>query len=434
MDDQLWQVVANVRDHGAFGDGRHDDTVAIRAAIATKRQVLFPEGSYLLAGGSIFHFEEGALTFDNNRQRVTFLSGARLLLHSGREWVRITGTDQEIVGMRIEGVVDSGNGAHSPMLEIDGADRLTLRAFDVACGPPTVIVGVQNTRGLTLDSGRIHGSNSRDTVGLRLGEGAHEVRGSAVAIDQLDVSVDIVGSSRSVAFEGGTFEGTITAAIRVRGEVEGLVISDQHFEGRARGARYGAHRFLHVEEGGVIRGGSISGCLFGATAIFPGGLVQRAVPFPELDPRGVGELAVVDLARPRWVFHVEGRLEGVVVSGCVHQYGEAVVWELTETATVSKSCDLFNFWDNVPAVTAGENRDRLPFIGDNANAVTLTAKSIQVNAERIGFCGEAPVGPARTYRVPAAGSRDLADPEWMVLSQLIQDLAALGLIRCETVA
>jgi len=110
-----------------------------------------------------------------------------------------------------------------------------------------------------------------------------------------------------------------------------------------------------------------------------------------------------------------------------------VVWELTENATVSKSCDLFNFWDNVAAVATGENADRLPFIGDNANAITLTAKSIQVNAERVGFCGAEPVGPARTYRVPAAGSRDLADPEWMVLSQLIQDLAALGLVRCETV-
>lgn len=69
-------------------------------------------------------------------------------------------------------------------------------------------------------------------------------------------------------------------------------------------------------------------------------------------------------------------------------------------------------------------------------AVTFTATAIQVDCQRIGFCGAVPVAHSGTYTVPATpstGARDLSGDERQVLSQLIQDLAAFGLIRCVVV-
>lgn len=402
MGELLADVDANVRDFGAVGDGVTEDGFAIQKAIDSGRPLLFPGGRYIL--------HHGALDFNNARQRALFLADAVLVAYSSEDWVRITAPDQHIVGMRLDAVEKDREGdAHSPLLEIDGADRLLLRDFDISCGPAGVIVRIQDSRGCVFDAGRIHGSNLEGTIGLQLGDGAHEVRGFAVAIDQLDVSLDITASSRSVTFEASTFEATLSAAIRVGGQVEGLVLNSVHFEGRAEDDPTGAARFLHVQEGGVIRGASITGTLFGS-----------------MGPMQLG-------AVPRRVFFIEGQLEGVVVGGCVHGVGGGqVVWDITNSATLSKSCDLFNFWDNT-TITAGGKADRLPFISDADAAVAFTAKSIQVNAERIGFCGAEPVAPSDVYTVPAAASNDVSDPDWMVLSRLIQDLAALGLVRCTVV-
>lgn len=402
MGEHLADVDANVRDFGAIGDGVTEDGWCIQRAIDSGRPLLFPAGRYIL--------HHGALEFNNARQRALFLADAVLVAYSSEDWVRITAPDQHIVGMRVEAVENDEEGdAHSPLLEIDGADRLLLRDFDISTGPPGVMVRIQDSRGCVFDAGRIHGSNLEGTIGIQLGDGAHEVRGFAVAIDQLDVSLDIRGSSRSVTFEACTFEGTLSAAIRVRGEVEGLVLNSVHFEGRPEGKLWGAARFLHVWRYGVIRGASITGTLFGGMAVWRYG-----------DPS-------------LRVFLVEGELDGVVVAGSYHQYGDlTAVWDITDTATISKTCDLFNFWDHT-TVTTGGKADRLPFISDADEAVAFTAKSIQVNAERIGFCGVEPVAPTDVYTVPATGSRDVSDPDWMVLSQLIQDLAALGLVRCTVV-
>ena len=239
MGERLDEVVVNVRDFGAWGVGIGDDTHKIQTAIDTGLHVLFPTGDYPIGLGS--------LTFGNDRQRVTFLAGAVLLLNGKDDRVRITGKDQEFNGLRIE-AVERGGVAHEPILEIDGADRLLIRDFNVSCGPANVIVRVQDTRGLTLDSGRIHssGSNEEGAIGVQLGEGAHEVRILATAIDNLDVSLEITATSRSVTVEACTFEATLTAAIRVSGVVEGLSLTGVHFEGRATGAVTGAWRFIHV--------------------------------------------------------------------------------------------------------------------------------------------------------------------------------------------
>lgn len=401
MSDVLDDVVVNVRNSGA-GLGFGDDRYEIQTAIDTRRHVLFPAGTYRIMSGP--------LTFGNDRQRVTFLAGAVLLLNDKDDLVRITGKDQEFNGLRIDAVVRGGV-AHEPILAIDGADRLLIRDFNVSCGPASVIVRVQDTRGLTLDSGRIHssGGNEEGAIGVQLGEGAHEVRILATAIDNLDVSLEITATSRSVTVEACTFEATLTAAIRVSGVVEGLSLTGVHFEGRATGAVTGAWRFLHVLEGAAIRGGAIAGCEFGSMGL-----------------RRLGE-------PPRRALLVEGELEGVVVGGCYHGYGPGeAVWDITNTATVSQSCDVFTYWIDTTAAT-GAKADRLPFISDSTMAVTFTATAIQVDCQRIGFCGAEPVAHSGTYTVPAtpsSGARDLSGDETQVLSQLIQDLAALGLVRC----
>jgi len=244
--DVLDDVVVNVRNSGA-GHGFGDDLYAIQRAINTRRHVLFPAGTYRIASG--------ALVFRHDRQKVTFLAGAVLLLNGEDDRVRITGKDQVFNGLRID-AVERGGVAHEPILEIDGADRLLIRDFNVSCGPANVIVRVQDTRGLTLDSGRIHSSGNYEqgAIGVQLGEGAHEVRILATAIDNLDVSLEITATSRSVTVEACTFEATLTAAIRVGGVVEGLSLTGVHFEGRATGAITGAWRFIHVVEGAAIRG------------------------------------------------------------------------------------------------------------------------------------------------------------------------------------
>jgi len=399
--DALDDVVVNVRNSGA-GHGFGDDWYAIQQAINTRRHVLFPAGTYRIASG--------ALVFRHDRQRVTFLAGAVLLLNGKDDRVRITGKDQEFNGLRIE-AVERGGVAHRPMVEIDGADRLLIRDFNLSCGPASVIVRVQDTRGLTLDSGRIHSSGTyeKGAIGVQLGEGAHEVRILATAIDNLDVSLEITATSRSVTVEACTFEATLTAAIRVSGVVEGLSLTGVHFEGRATDAVTGAWRFVHVLEGAAIRGGAIAGCEFGSM-----GLPRLGEP-------------------PRRALLVEGELEGVAVSGCYHGVGPGeAVWDITNTATVSQGCDVFTHWDHT-VVTTGAKADRLPFISDSNMAVTFTATAIQVDCQRIGFCGAEPVAHSGTYTVPAtpsSGARDLSGDETQVLSQLIQDLAALGLVRC----
>jgi len=58
--------MVNVKDFGAAGDGRADDTAAVQAALDTGEQVLFPPGVYMadtiyLRSGGGLHLEEGAI-------------------------------------------------------------------------------------------------------------------------------------------------------------------------------------------------------------------------------------------------------------------------------------------------------------------------------------------------------------------------------------
>lgn len=86
----------NVRNYGAIGDGKADDTAAIKAAIAaaginTANTVLFPPGSYrytdyLVANGITLRGQ----------------TGARLTSDSAQAYVRLTGRNGGVIGFRFD--------------------------------------------------------------------------------------------------------------------------------------------------------------------------------------------------------------------------------------------------------------------------------------------------------------------------------------------
>jgi len=89
-------------------------------------------------------------------------------------------------------------------------------------------------------------------------------------------------------------------------------------------------------------------------------------------------------------------------------------------------------WDKV-AFADGPGAATLPRLTggefDTSNLV-LSAHSIQVNANRIGFLGATPVARSFPYSVGADISRDLVSNEpFRVLGALLRDLASLGLVR-----
>ena len=55
VDSKLKDVVS-VKDFGAVGDGVTDDTAAINAALATKKSVYFPSGTYMTTGGHVIPY------------------------------------------------------------------------------------------------------------------------------------------------------------------------------------------------------------------------------------------------------------------------------------------------------------------------------------------------------------------------------------------
>lgn len=122
----LRTVVANVRNHGAAGDGTTDDTSAIQDALDTGRFVFFPPGSYLTSGNT--------LTADG---QIVFGTGAQLIL---------------------------ADAAYASVLSADGLDRVGVRDLDFdgnSAGNPLdsgaytndgVTVSAQNRAVVLLDS------------------------------------------------------------------------------------------------------------------------------------------------------------------------------------------------------------------------------------------------------------------------------------------
>lgn len=434
----LAQAFANVHDFGAYGDGIHDDSLAIQGAIdnADGKQVLFPEGVYLLAGDA----RDGGRTtnrasieFGNDGQRATFLAGARLQLASAADFVRVSGTDQAFVGMRIHRG-DHGDAlgvppitiGHDPMLDVDGADRVAFRDLRVSSNVPApTLVRLRALTGCRFTGGRLLG-DAGEGVGLRLGEAGDEgsvIRVSAIGltIDQVGVGVRFDSTAEAVSFTGCRF-GEITKTGIVLGPEEAQKLPVQIRSLTVSGCRFvqgEPKRWVRVRSSADARGVTVSGCWFG---------------HPSQDADDPGR-----------VFVIEGRLAGAVVTGCFlkdesggkDSGSSGAIWEIAASATVAGACDMFNAWPDVEVAT-GANADKLcRMTSDTSGKLRIVASSLRFDSTRataetrqLGFFGltTAPQPDPFTNVVPLSQAL-VPGSEREVLNRLIWDLARLGVVR-----
>lgn len=141
-----------------------------------------------------------------------------------------------------------------------------------------------------------------------------------------------------------------------------------------------------------------------------------------------------DSANP-CIFRISGTVLGMTVSGC---HSEAVerrtdVWNISEPASVSIACDMFNSWGE-PNVAVGQRASYLARMTSTASGeLTLTADAVSLTATSLGFFDAAPVtrGAAySTYGRFGTGDRTLTTTNVdHVLSQLLIDLSNLGLVK-----
>lgn len=409
---RLDEVYANVMDrpYGALGDRSTDDTTAIQKAIDSGLHVLFPKGDYSLraevAGSE-------TLNFNNDGQRCTFLAGAILRIESPQASMIITGKSQTFTGLNI--TTASGSVIPAQCVLIDRADGLLFRDVRVASTSTATAVRVRNTDRISIQSGRIVGADQTQlSVGLELGDGVRSLNAVGLALDQLGQGVVVLGATENISFTNSTIEANLVNMIEVQsgGSIRGLNLLGVHMEYGT--GEIGCHQFIVVQIGASVEGGIIAGCEFGGT--------NPNVP----DQR---------------VFVVAGVWHGVTVAGCWHHGddrapAEHSVWEIRDTATITGSCDVFNFWDHVVIQTDGSGNEvnTLPMLQNTeGGTLTLLASAVRIRGTRIGFFGSAPVERPAAYTI-ATSLTDSGDHELgsanaaEVLATLLKDLAALGLI------
>lgn len=434
----LARAFANVHDFGAYGDGIHDDSLAIQGAIdnADGKHVLFPEGVYLLAGDARHGgrtTNRASIEFGNDGQRASFLARARLQLASADDFVRVSGSDQAFVGMRIHrgdhgaalGVPPITIG-HDPMLDVDGADRVAFRDLRVSSNVPApTLVRLRALTGCRFTGGRLLG-DAGEGVGLRVGEAGDDgsvIRVSAIGltIDQVGVGVRFDSVAEAVSFTGCRF-GEITKTGIALGPEEAQKVQVQLRSLTVSGCRFTQgepKRWIRVRSSADARGVTVSGCWFGH-------------PTQEADD-------------PGRIFVIEGALAGAVVSGCFLKdesggkdsaSGGVAIWEITGSAAVAGACDMFNAWPDVEVAT-GANADKLCRMTSEASgklriiAASVRFDSTQPEATRsLALFGPSAVARGRAFSGASVLGRDLtaADPR-EVLRALVWDLQELGLLR-----
>lgn len=402
---KLGSAFANVKDYGATGLGRgHNDMRAIQRAIDSGRNLLFPAGTYQLAG---LRGAE-ALVFRTPGQRALFLQGSRLAPQAPDTWIRITAPDQVFRGMFLDpGVVqyepDGPFYAHDPILEITGADNLVIEDLYTHSGANTTQVRVSNTAGVTFRNSWITGSWDPEapssTIGLEIAENVSGLRLSHCGITEMMTALVVSADTSDLTFTDSTFESGGEVAVSLRsGRTDGLLMQGCHFEG--------TDRLVHLElqDSATLAGALFAGCEFG---------VLRTPVSPASSS----------------VFRIAGTVEGMVVKGCYRGAGgnpTEYVWEFVAGCRVRNCEDRFNHWDKVTIVAGADLRTQW---SNDGSALALKAPSVRFTAEKVGFFGAAPVARER-YFVPAYTNRTLVHGnEVPVLATLIRDLAALGLLR-----
>ena len=415
---EIADVYANVRDErpgprglvlpGASGNGRDDDTAAIQRAIdnAEGKHVLVPAGQLNTQGVVQPYVIKSPLRFTHEGQRCLFLAGALLQLESDDARVEILAPGQHFVGLAIQGGTDQGerrSAVPDPCLLISGADGLLLEDLSVSGGAAKTVVRVTGSNGVTIDRGRIFsGGPVVGRTGLEIGEGVRGFGATGLAVDQHGVGVRFVGTSRAVAFLASTIEGVCERSIEVMAGAKAHALSLQAVHMEAGYVGGGATEFIVVRDGGGLYGAAFRGCIFGAW---------------------------LEGAATACIFNIEGEVQGASVSGCQHMLGPSthVVWNIS--GTVSGVCDAFNYWDGLGPNT-GANSAGLVGIASNFGAVAVTATTLRLDVAKLGFFGVTPVAQPDPYTLgTTALSRDAASGDVReVLTQLLSDLAALGLV------
>lgn len=164
-------------------------------------------------------------------------------------------------------------------------------------------------------------------------------------------------------------------------------------------------------------------------------LAGAALPAKGMVEGATSTLQATSLAVPGWcIFAVYGYVSGVVVSGCRSGvYGfRSLVWNIWDDADVSRTCDMFNCWAQA-TVAGGPKEGRLVrMTADESGGVTLTAESVRFDTESMGFFGTTP-SARQEYHGVGPGDRWLGSTNAeRVVSQLLTDLAALGLVKKRT--
>lgn len=137
----------------------------------------------------------------------------------------------------------------------------------------------------------------------------------------------------------------------------------------------------------------------------------------------------------RCIFRIWGEAEGVAVSGCVSDVGPLWVWLTGDeasgsTAALPKVGDAFNAWAQ-DITREGEVASPVIVAADEAGGLSIGAESLTLASNNLGFLGSTTGAQDSTpFTRSFASAYELGSGNASeVLSQLLSDLAALGLVK-----
>jgi len=416
--ESLGDVVANVRDFGATGNGWSPDLGRLQAAADFflddgRLHVLIPAGDYRITG---------PLYLPHQWQRVTFLAGAQITLGLPGACVYIGSavpeglpdpgpapSEQTIENLTVVGARGLGS---VPAVQIRAAAGLLLDGLRVTVsGAGAVGVRVWSLTRVAFEGGRILCEGEQGGVGLQLTgadgqSGVFEPMVVGLTVQGFARGIECSCSTQSPAFVDCDLENDVDLEFVKPDDVEmtevtvtALTITNCRFAGTGE-AR------IRVAETAVINAGVISGCSFRAPS------------------------------RGGAIFRVEHSMNGVLVSGCSvfdDALGVALgsaVWSCTPATLVTRVGDMFNAWGNVQL--RDRDADKLSAIlGGVDGEVTITNRGEAFDAQELGFLGAEPVAQTAFALDPGASTEEthLRTGEVRdLLNSLVEELGRLGVV------
>jgi hypothetical protein len=315
---------------------------------------------------------------------------------------------------------------------IEGADGLVLEDLRVTCPKLISLVTVRNTVGIDFRGGKIYGGDAQNpNVGLRIGSGVKNLKAVNLTIAEtghgvvFEDTVDASSVAENITFVDSDIEQQLVNMVEVRANshVYGLNFTAVHTESSEAGCQY----HVAVLAGAGVHGGCFAGC---------------------------------EMSSLKSVFQIQGEWEGVNVFGCytsaqkvddgtgtkvLAKAADRAVWQIETAAAVSKSCDMFNAWEDIVIQTDENGADlggpdaparRIPVFtfadGVVGGSLVVQAPAIRFDVTKLGFFGAEPWDKmAHYYAIPPDGDdRDITTKgAAAVLTTLLWDLSRLGLIR-----